>query len=368
MYSITRHMTIQIAQTTLFATCVLCLAVVLVQSIRFIDLIVSRGLPITDFGYLALLITPRFLAVVLLIAVFGATLFTYSRMISGSELVVLRSAGMSSLRLATPGLIVGAGVTLICYTLTLYVTPVAAHELRSYLNKARSELSAILIKEGQFTVVDDTTTVYARARAPNGDLLGLIVHSEAEPGRMITVVAERGAVVDAEYGARLLLSNGNQQTFENGEFHLLNFDEYTFELVERHEDPAYRWVEPSERFLTDLFMPGDSRDDVYYRSELIAEGHNRLAQPIQAVAFVLIAMAVMLNAVHDRRGQTLHIILAVAVVVTLVVFYLTLASGTSRRLSLAPLLYLNSIVPIVVALAVLARPPRLVRRQRPAAA
>ena len=113
-------MTGQITNVALFATVVLCLAIVLIQSIRFIDLIVNRGLPLSDFGYLALLITPRFLAVVLPISLFGAILFTYNRMIIGSELIVLRSAGMSTLRLAVPGITVGLGFMLLCYTLTLF--------------------------------------------------------------------------------------------------------------------------------------------------------------------------------------------------------------------------------------------------------
>ena len=63
---------------TFTASAVLCAAIVLQQSVRFVDLIVNRGLPVVISG-----IGPadgaRF-SPVLLIAVFGVTLFTYMRM------------------------------------------------------------------------------------------------------------------------------------------------------------------------------------------------------------------------------------------------------------------------------------------------
>ena len=76
---------------------------------RLIDLIVNRGLSIDVFFYLALLILPRFLDIVLPIGVFIAVLFTFSRLTAESELVVMRSAGLSHLALAKPVLML-AGI------------------------------------------------------------------------------------------------------------------------------------------------------------------------------------------------------------------------------------------------------------------
>ncbi|MDF1749975.1 MAG: LptF/LptG family permease, partial [Alphaproteobacteria bacterium] len=77
----------QLVSVTVFATIVLCVAVMLVQSVRLVDLIVNRGLPLPEFGYMASLMIPRFVALVMPIALFGAMLFTYNRMINDSELI-----------------------------------------------------------------------------------------------------------------------------------------------------------------------------------------------------------------------------------------------------------------------------------------
>src|SRR3546814_8430201 len=67
-----------------------------------IYLILNRGLPVSTFLYMATLLLPRFLIIVVPIAAFCATLFTYNKMISDSELIVMRSAGLSQYSLAKP--------------------------------------------------------------------------------------------------------------------------------------------------------------------------------------------------------------------------------------------------------------------------
>lgn len=359
MNSIARYMTWQIATVAVFATVVLCLAIVLVQSIRFIDLIVNRGLPLSDFGYLAVLITPRFLAVVLPISLFGAILFTYNKMIVGSELIVLRSSGMSTMSLAVPGLAVGMICLVVCYSLTLFFVPLSAQHMRSYLTNARSELSAVLIKEGKFTVINEQITVYVKSRDTNGDLLGVIIHNKQEDGTSQTVLADRGAIVEETGGVRLFLSNGSQQSMNNGDIHVLNFDDYTFELVEEQRD-TFHWQQPNERYLGDLLWPSNSSHDVAYRGKLIAEGHNRLAQPLLAISYAFIALAFILRSGFDRRGQVVPILLAVTVMVMILASNLGFVSAGSKIPVLLAGLYLVPAIAIAASFFALRR-----RYQRP---
>ena len=360
-------MTMQILTVAVFATLVLCLAIVLVQSIRFIDLIVNRNLPLSDFGYLALLITPRFLAVVLPISLFGAILFTYNRMIIGSELIVLRSAGMSTLSLSVPGLTVGVASMVICYALTLFFVPYCAQHMRDYLNNARSELSAVLIKEGQFTVVNDQVTVYAKSRDTNGDLRGVIIHNRQDDGSTQTLLADRGAIIEEDGGIRVLLSNGSQQTQTDDQVHVLNFDDYTFELVEEREDIAY-WQQPNERYLQDLLWPTNTGPDVAYRGKLIAEGHNRLAQPLLAIAYAFVALAFVLRSGFDRRGQLKPILGAVGVMTAMLAANLGMVSAGSRTPIFLTGLYLLPAAAIILSFLALRRryqPPTLIRKDGP---
>ncbi len=364
MNAIIRHMTVQILVVTFTASAVLCAAIVLQQSVRFVDLIVNRGLPVSDFGYLALLMVPRFLAVVLPIAVFGATLFTYMRMQNGSELVVLRAAGMNSANLAKPGLIAAFWVMLISMVFSLYLMPLSSQTLRQYLFEARSALSSLLIKEGQFNVLRDDLTVYAREKAANGDILGILIHSKQSNGQKVTVMAERGALVESARGGRLLLVDGSQQTFEDGEVHKIDFDEYTFDLVEDDTAAEARWAEPRERFLPDLLFAADTPTNNHYRKKLVAEGHNRILQPIMAMSYTMLALYFLLNSTFTRRGQSKPLGYAVASMVTLLVLNLSLVSGASKSSALIIPMYLTAFGPILFGFIALVLPKKHKRRTR----
>lgn len=365
MPSILKYMTIQIVVVTLTASVLLCAAVVLQQSIRFIDLIVNRGLPLSDFGYLALLMTPRFLAVVMPIAVFGATLFTYMRMQSASELIVLRSAGMNSMTLARAGLVAAIFVTLLSMLFSMYLMPLTSQALRSYLFEARSALSGLLIKEGQFTVLRDDLTVYAREKARNGDLLGLLIHSTQPNGQKVTVMAERGALVSSPGGARLLLVNGNQQTTNEGEVHTVNFDEYTFDLVDENSDAETHWQEPRERFMSDLFFPEDTHANRFNRGSLLTEGHSRIVQPLQAITFTLIALYFLLKSPFSRRRQARPIVLAIGSMASILVLHLALVSAAAKTPALIGVMYLVTLGPALYCLIALIRPTRHPRTAPP---
>lgn len=362
MNSITRHMTGQIITVAVVASVILCTAVVLQQTVRFVDLIVNRGLPASDLAYLSVLITPRILSVILPVAVFGATIFTYHRMQAGSELIILRSAGMNSFRLAKPGLLAALICTVFSYFFALYLMPIASQELRSYLSSARSEIGAVLIKEGQFNSIRDDLTVYARRRAENGDLIGLVIHSEPENGDEVTVIAERGAVVDSPFGARILLANGRQQTLSKGELHDVEFEEYVFDLVEEEQKKNELWQEPRERFLPDLLSPSNSPGDVAYRNNLIAEGHSRLSQPLLAIAYVAAGLVIFLKTEFSRQSNAKPILVSIGIMIGLLVINLGLVSSASKYPQLIPALYLTALLPTVVSLYLLVRPQQLRRR------
>src|SRR6201984_1492399 len=100
MKRLDRYILRQCFGVMIFVTAALSAAIWLAQSLRLIDLIVNRGLSVEVFLYLALLILPRFLDIVLPIGVFIAVLFTFNRLAAESELVVMRSEGVRPLCLS----------------------------------------------------------------------------------------------------------------------------------------------------------------------------------------------------------------------------------------------------------------------------
>ncbi len=341
----------------------------LVGSLRWISYIVNRGLPASTFFYFISLLLPSFMVLILPIAAFCATLFVYYKLIKDSDVGVLRAAGMSQLQLAGPAIgLAGLAVTGL-YSITLYFMPVSFGAFKQLQNDVRSDYSAVVLQEGVFTNITEGITVYVRERGPDGELRGILVHDSRDADRPVTMMAERGALVRSEQGPRVVMVNGNRQQVERpgGRLSLLYFDRYTVELSELQSATHARWRKPRERYLHELFNPTDDPDDVANYEQLIAEGHQRLAGPLQGLSFVLIALAALLSGHLNRRGQLRRVIAAFLCVAALEALSLALQDVATRSLQTVPAMYAAAILPSLGAMVVLLRAPRRARGRLPLA-
>ena len=141
MNRITAYILRQVLVTTVFVLVTLTLAIWLTQSLRFIELIVNRGLGLGSFFYLTALLMPNFLSLVTPIALFVSTLFVYNRLTVDSELVVMRAVGFGPGQLARPAIMLGIFATVIGYALSLYLVPLTFSKFKELHSDVRSDYS-----------------------------------------------------------------------------------------------------------------------------------------------------------------------------------------------------------------------------------
>src|SRR3954470_16402252 len=206
-----RYLFKHVAITTCVVVVTLTAAIWLTQSLRFIDWIVNHGLPISTFLYITMLVLPSFLAVILPIALFCSVLFTYQKMQTDSEIVVMRAVGVSSLTLARPALLMAVLVMALSYLINLWLLPVSYRAFKDLQFQIRNNFSNVLIQEGVFTNLDEGLTVFVREQGANGELRGLMVNDSRSSGSNVTLVADSGAVVNTADGPRIIMLKGNRQ-------------------------------------------------------------------------------------------------------------------------------------------------------------
>ena len=166
----------------------------LTQSLRFIELVLDRGLSFLVFIELTGLLLPGFFAIILPITTFLVSLFVYVRLAADRELVVMRAAGLSQWRLARPAIALALLSLSACYALNLLVVPETQAAFRAWQFEIRNQLAAILVQEGVFSSVGDDLTVYARLRDRDGALRGILIHDARERGAPVTILAEAGRI------------------------------------------------------------------------------------------------------------------------------------------------------------------------------
>jgi len=364
MKSIGKYIFRQLVLATVFVTAVLTVLVSLFGSLRLIDFIVNRGLPISVLFEMSGLNLPKFIAVLLPIAVFAAVLVVYNKLRNDSELVVMRAAGISPLAMARPGLMLGLLCVVVAYAMHLYLVPASIHAFKQKETSYRNSYGSVLLQEQRFNTPIDGLTIYIRKRTGEGELRGIFAHDSRDPDRPVTYTAERGTAVQSPEGTRVVLFNGSQQDVDrsSGRLTLFNFDQYSLDLSILNESVQPRWREPEERFLGSLFRPGDSVHDAYYATHLIAEGHRRLTTPLYLLVFATIAMAAMLSGNFSRRGNTTRILVAIAAIFALQIASLGLFNVSKRTLAVIPLVYALPVASFFAALFVIMR----ARLRRPA--
>lgn len=290
-------------------TCVIWLS----QSLRFVDLIVNRGLPIHTFIILTVMLMPTWLSIVLPIASFASVLFVYNKLTADREMVVMSAAGLSPMRLAQPAMIVAVGTTLLCFLMTSYLMPMSYRGFKELQWQIRHNFENLILREGEFRTLGDDLTVYVRAREDEGTLVGIVVHDQRNTAKPVTLVAERGTLVSTPKGPRVVMANGSRQErdVETGRVNILYFDRYTIDLGGTEQQQKRNVRDANELFIHELLSPDETALAGSNEMELIAEGHQRLTSPLLALSLTAIGLAVLLSGEFSRRGQTIRIVVAV---------------------------------------------------------
>jgi lipopolysaccharide export system permease protein len=354
MTRLDRYILRQCFAVMIFVTAALSAAIWLAQSLRLIDLIVNRGLSIDVFFYLALLILPRFLDIVLPIGVFIAVLFTFTRLTTESELVVMRSAGLSNIALAKPVLVLAGIAFVLLMSLSAYFLPASNRAFKDLQFEIRNRFVSSLVQEGTFTTISDKLTIYIRNRDDRGEVVGLLINDSRNPQRQVTIIAERGAFVDSPAGSRIIMKNGNRQQFdtETQKLSLLTFDSYTLDLAALHDAPVVRFREAQERFLDELFSPPPDADSSL-RQGFIIEAQQRILVPLSAFSFSLIALACLLPGQLNRRGQLNRALIAIGIAFLFELLNLGVNNIAARYIAAIPAMYAATLLPIVLGFGIL---------------
>ncbi|MDH5748766.1 MAG: LptF/LptG family permease, partial [Rhodospirillales bacterium] len=317
--------------------------------LRFVDMIVNKGLTAGTFSYLIMLLLPNFLTFALPISLFIAVLFTYNRLISDRELVIMRGAGQSQNELAFPALFAAGGVVVIGYILNLYLVPESYRLFREMQWEIRYSYSHVLLQEGTFNNITDKITVYIRERSKDGQLLGIMVHDARNPDKPITLMAEQGALVESDGKSKVVMQNGSQQSTggKSKNLSILYFDRHTFDLETARTQEMVRFREPRERSLYELL----NLDKAEYVSpkdvgKYTVEAHKRLSSPLYSLGYTLIALAFLISGGFTRRTLALRIILSAITALAVFLLDIALINISAKKLFMIPLIYLNAVIPI----------------------
>jgi lipopolysaccharide export system permease protein len=321
----------------------------LTQSLRFVAMVVDRGLSLRVFLQLTGLLIPSFVAVILPITTFVVVQFIYQRLAGDRELTVMRAAGLSPSAIARPALACAAISVVFSYVLNLWVVPASYHAFREYEFEIRNKMAAFLLQEGVFTPISDTMTVYVRSRDPDGTLRGILVEDDRQKNSRATILAERGALISSDGAPHVLLFNGSREEIDRktGRLNVLTFARNSIDLSTSNKDEQ-RFRDATEMSLGELLHPDPHTVAARDRGKFLVEAHRRLTSPLTAFSFAMVALVGVLTGAFSRHGNTLRPLAGILVVVGLLATGLMIQNVAARNPVLIPLIWVEAVLPGLV--------------------
>ena len=312
-------------------------------ALRQLDLMTTQGQDALRFLTITALAIPAMLAIIAPIALLIATIHVVNKLNGDSELIVMTAGGMPVWALLKPlgwlALLVAIGVSLVNH----WAGPAAQRHLKDLVTQVRTDLMAQVIQPWRFTSPEPKLTVHIRDRAPNGELLGLLMHDARDPKQIVTYLAERALIIKQASSAYLRMDKGHiVRRLENEAVpQIIAFDRYIVDLNQlepRGERADLR--RPRERSTLELLAP-DPEDQVYKAGpgSFVSELHERFASALFAFAFVLIVLALMGQAQTTRQNRIRSVVGAFGLALACRIVGITVANSVIARPQLFWLLY-----------------------------
>ena len=321
----------------------------LTQSLNFVELVTSKGLPIFMFVEMTSLLMPRIFVIMAPIALFVSVLFVYNRMISDRELMVMKAAGISPWKLAKAAMAVGLFLSVFNLYVNNGVIPLAEQRLAQLKWRAQNDMSHMMFKEGEFTTVQLQMTVFVAKYDKNGSVSGVLVNDERDPGKKVTLSAEKGRVIYTATGPRLILVHGvrNELTKDDKkQFSSLAFDRYSVDFGISNKNKE-KEIGARELTLKELLTSYKNKELSQIQiNRYMTEGFKRILIPLYNLVFALLACTGLLVGNFNRRGQGKIITISIFAMIIVQAMDLAFGSLTVKHLYFCPLIFLNFLVPL----------------------
>jgi lipopolysaccharide export system permease protein len=255
---------------------------------------------------------PEFVAYALPISLLLATLVSYGRFSTDSELIAWRSCGLSLYRLVAPAIILSVFISLVTLIFNEFVVPSANY-------RAAQIIAGVTPEEERFTQHKDIfypeykngqnkqsieTLFYAKRFDGQGmeDITILIWNGQ----KLEKILFANRAIWD-EYKKSWLFTNGSIYDFNDN---YVNFEHYQMplssaplELAQKSRDPFQMNIAQSLDYLKIIVHSGDEKKISMFQ----VRTQQKMAFPFICIVFGLIGSALGIRPQHQARGTSLGI-------------------------------------------------------------
>jgi len=331
----------EIATLFLLGIAIFTLILLLGRLIKLTDLVISRGVPLSDISMMIVYLMPSFLVFTIPMAFLLAVLLAFGRLSADNEITVMKAGGISLVQLMPPVLFCG----LVAALLTLAASTLGV----PWGNSAFKQLSFELLKQNVSATIrekvfwDDIPGIVLYTEHYDEEhhtLKGVIIHDNRDRRNPLTIFASDGLVgcTPNQLDICLVLHNGSVHSGGKGDdYRLVSFGEYVMTVVGSGKGAVVGRNE------SDMGI-GELRQQIHNKAtapatriKTQAELQSRFVFPFAALVFAVIA--VPLGIQNRRSGKSAGFSISIAI---LLAYYIltSLLRTLAERKGIPPVLAL----------------------------
>lgn len=329
------------------------------QALRLTEFVLVHGIGASIvfdiIGYMSISFLPMLLPMSLLFAI----LMTYNRLSQESEIIAMKSSGISGLNLLLPSLILSFMVFICSAQTSFLLAPWGNRQFELLIAQLGNTKAAASIKEGTFSEGFFDMVIYAnKVDNSTGKIYDLFIHDEKNETKPVTIIASEGQIIPdlTNPGHSILLRlfngeihrvDGNNNKANHTVVNFESFDVSLYDPIQIEErsksPPSLSYYELKEKMNSTTSPTQDSKI-------FTLEFHKRAALSFACFIFALIGAAFGIQ--NDRRGaKSSGFILSVGFIIFYWILYLSfegMARNDRLPASIAP--WMTNLIFAVIAL------------------
>lgn len=278
--------------------------------------IIHYGVNLSNFIKLTFLIIPFMVSIIIPFITFISIIYTYNKLITNNEIIVLTSSGLSKKELSKPALIFVSVITLVHLILTVYISPLCLFKFYETQWNLRYGLAHLKIEESSFNKITNGLIVYVD-KVSDRDFLNIMLSDTRNSKTQITIFSEKGKLVQVNNNMSLIMSNGMLQIRNKyltvGSFQ--NFD-MSLNLGDDKKKNSMRTRAMSTKTLfKNMFVKNNPN--------VLTELATRLFMPFMNLILSLFTLFVLLNSPLLRRRISFAPLISIVGMVILMTSFMT---------------------------------------------
>ncbi len=317
------------------------------QILRLISYIINDNIGFFTFLKLTSLLFPDLLTTILPISLFAVVLFVYNKLVLDKELIVMQAAGKSTKQLIRPAINITKIVMLVCFYITLYIAPKYETKYKNFLFDSKNNVSALMLKEGEFNQIASGLTIYVK-KAQNNILDEIFIHDGRNKDRTRTIMASKGMLITTDSNMIISLLNGSFEENNMGKYTFGSFDKYTADLGVIAKNYIRKKHLKEFTFFELLLAKQLGYSDKESYPKYLVELHKRLLKPLYNIIFVLVSLIAIFKSSFTKRSSSKNMLFAISGMSTIQMLYLYSFEMLRRYYKLYPLVYLLTFAAIFI--------------------